>query len=92
LLPGKDVFVSEPAGAALALFVEDTDAGAIGAEDAVSQVGGQFGFEGTAALAAEIAVRRGFGATEGADRQIQGAAAMGAFHIRLPHAQVRESE
>jgi hypothetical protein len=68
LLLGEDVFVGEAADGALTLFIEDTDAGAIGAENPIGQVRGQFGFEGATALTAIIAIRKGFGAAMGAER------------------------
>jgi hypothetical protein len=88
LLLGKDVFVGEATDAALTLFIEDADAGAIGAENPVGQVGGQFGLEGVAALAAKITIRQGFGATVGAGCQFQFNVAVGALHRRSDSSEI----
>jgi hypothetical protein len=82
LLLGDNVFIGQAAGTALALIIEGTDAGAIGAENPVGQVGGQFGFEAEAALAAEIAIGQVGGAAVGAGCQFQVSVAVGALHGR----------
>jgi hypothetical protein len=82
----QDSFIGEAADAALSLFIEDTDTGAIGAENAVGQIRGQLlTLESAAATTAERSLRQGFGATEGADPHFQVAAAEGALHWRRPH-------
>jgi hypothetical protein len=78
-------FIGEAAGAALSLVIEDTDAGAVGAENAVGQIRGQLlVLQAAAAMAAKRGFRKGFGATEGADLQSQVATAEGALHRRRP--------
>jgi hypothetical protein len=63
LLRGYDSFIGEAADAALSLFIEHPDAGAIGTQNAVGQIRRQFGFYFDTTVAAEITFRQGFGAT-----------------------------
>jgi hypothetical protein len=78
LLRGYDSFIGEAAGAALSLFIENSDAGAIGTQNAVGQIRRQFGLKFDATVAAETAFRQGFGATMRAEHQFQVIAAVGA--------------
>jgi hypothetical protein len=83
LLRGEYRLIGKTADTALFLVIKDPDTGAVGAEDPVSQVGGQLQLKAAAALATESGCRQGIGAALGADRQFQVAAAVGAIHIHL---------
>jgi hypothetical protein len=83
-LRGNDFLISETADAALLLVIEDTDAGAVGTENPVGQIGGKVNLKFAAALTTEKGVRQSFGAALRAGRQFQIAAAVGAVHGRPP--------
>jgi hypothetical protein len=84
LLRGNYFLIGETADAAFLLVIKDANAGAVGTENPVGQVGGNVNLKFAAALAAESGCRQGFGAAFRAGRQVQIAAAVGAFHVRLP--------